>query len=122
MNASFRTADTPPDLTSPGGDTYRHLATRESDGGEYGLYKVDLAARAAGARTHFHKAMSESFHVLSRELEHFNGEKWVTGRAGEKRTAPTWPKPRLPHRRCGCMLVVLQWRTGEETTSFLGGQ
>ncbi|PNE43082.1 cupin domain-containing protein [Streptomyces noursei] len=83
VNASFRPADTPPDLTSPGGDAYRYLATHESTGGEYGLYKVDLAARAAGAKTHFHKAMSESFYVLSGELELFNGEKWVTGRAGD---------------------------------------
>ena len=73
VNASFRTADTPPDLTSPGGDAYRYLATYESTGGEYGLYKVDLAALATGAKTHFHKAMSEAFYVLSGKLELFNG-------------------------------------------------
>ncbi|MFJ2738139.1 cupin domain-containing protein [Streptomyces sp. NPDC087440] len=83
VSASFRSADTPPDLTSPRGDTYRYLATHGSTGGEYGLYQVDLAARAAGARTHFHKAMSESFYVLSGELALFNGEKWVTGRTGD---------------------------------------
>ncbi|MFI6056391.1 cupin domain-containing protein [Streptomyces violascens] len=83
MNASFRTADTPPDLTSPRGDAHHYLATHESIGGEYGLYKVDLTARAAGAKTHFHKAMSESFYVLSGELELLNGEKWVTGRTGD---------------------------------------
>lgn len=83
VNASFRTADTPPDFISPGGDTYSYLATHGSTGGEYGLYKVDLAAGAAGAKTHFHKAMSESFFVLAGELELFNGEKWVTGRAGD---------------------------------------
>ncbi len=60
VNASFRTADTPPDLTSPRGDAYRYLATHESTGGEYGLYQVDLAALAAGAKSHFHKAMSEA--------------------------------------------------------------
>ncbi|MFF4322955.1 cupin domain-containing protein [Streptomyces sp. NPDC001568] len=83
VNASFRTADTPADLISPGGDAYRYLATHASTGGQYGLYQVDLAAGAAGAKTHFHKAMSESFYVLSGELELFNGEKWVTGRAGD---------------------------------------
>lgn len=82
VNASFRTADTPPELASPGGE-YRYLATHESTGGEFGLYQVDLAARAAGAKTHFHKAMSESFYVLSGELALYNGEKWVTGRAGD---------------------------------------
>ncbi|WP_191094863.1 cupin domain-containing protein [Streptomyces kanamyceticus] len=44
---------------------------------------MDLAARAAGARTHFHKAMSEAFYVLSGELELFNGDTWVTGRTGD---------------------------------------
>ncbi|MFH8787058.1 cupin domain-containing protein [Streptomyces roseoverticillatus] len=83
VNASFRAADTPPDLTSPRGDAYRYLATHESTGGEYGLYQVDLAARAAGAKTHFHKAMSEAFYILSGELELFNGDKWVTGRTGD---------------------------------------
>lgn len=83
VNASFRTAGTSPDFTSPRGDAYHYLATHESTGGEYGLYKVDLAARAAGAKMHFHKAMSEAFYVLSGKLELFNGEKWVTGRAGD---------------------------------------
>ncbi|WP_223267394.1 cupin domain-containing protein [Streptosporangium nondiastaticum] len=83
MNATFRTADTPPELTSPRGDAYRYLATHESTGGEYGLYQVDLAARAAGAKTHFHKAMSEAFYILSGELELFNGDKRVTGRTGD---------------------------------------
>ncbi|MGH4033574.1 cupin domain-containing protein [Actinomycetota bacterium Odt1-20B] len=83
VNASFRSADTPPDLTTPRGDVYRYLATHESTGGEYGLYQVDLAAGAAGAKTHFHKAMSESFYVLSGKLELFNGDKWVTGGAGD---------------------------------------
>ncbi|WNI21659.1 cupin domain-containing protein [Streptomyces sp. ITFR-16] len=82
VNAVFRSADTPPDIASPGASTH-YLATHESTGGEFGLYKVDLGARSAGAKTHFHKAMSESFYVLSGTLELYNGEKWVTGREGD---------------------------------------
>jgi quercetin dioxygenase-like cupin family protein len=82
VNASFRPAATPPDLSSPGGST-RYLATHEQTGGEFGLYEVELGARSAGARTHFHRTMSESFYVLSGELELYNGERWVTGRAGD---------------------------------------
>ncbi|MFH8609893.1 cupin domain-containing protein [Streptomyces sp. NPDC018029] len=82
VNASFRTADTPPDISSPGGATH-YLATHESTGGEFGLYKSELAPRSAGAKTHFHKAMSESFYILSGQLELYNGEKWVTGREGD---------------------------------------
>ncbi|CAL9278625.1 hypothetical protein SUDANB25_00058 [Streptomyces sp. SudanB25_2051] len=78
VNAVFRPADTPPDISSPGATTH-YLAT----GGEFGLYKVDLGPRSAGAKTHFHKAMSESFYILSGELELYNGESWVTGRAGD---------------------------------------
>ncbi|MFE2985823.1 hypothetical protein [Streptomyces sp. NPDC059262] len=40
VNASFRTADTPPDLTSAGGATH-HLATHGSTGGQFGLYKPE---------------------------------------------------------------------------------
>lgn len=82
VNAAFRPADSPPDISSPGGSTH-YLATNESTGGEFGLYKAELGARSAGAKTHFHKAMSESFYILSGELELYNGEKWVTGRAGD---------------------------------------
>lgn len=83
VNAVFRPADTPPDISSPGGGSTHYLATNESTDGEFGLYKVDLGARAAGAGTHFHRAMSESFYVLSGELELYNGDKWVTGREGD---------------------------------------
>ncbi|MFG3510482.1 cupin domain-containing protein [Streptomyces sp. NPDC047821] len=82
VNATFRPAGTPPDITSPGGTTH-YLATHESTGGEFGLYRADLAPRSAGAKPHFHKAMSESFYILSGELALFNGEKWITGREGD---------------------------------------
>lgn len=82
VNAVFRSVDTPADVSSPGGSTH-FLATHASTGGEFGLYKAELGPRSAGARTHFHKAMSESFYVLSGELELYDGEKWVTGRAGD---------------------------------------
>lgn len=82
VSAVFRSADTPPDVSSPGGATH-YLATNESTGGEFGLYKGELAARSAGAAPHFHRAMSESFYILSGELELYNGEKWVTGREGD---------------------------------------
>ncbi|MCX4831766.1 cupin domain-containing protein [Streptomyces sp. NBC_01016] len=82
VSASFRSADTPPEVSSPGGST-SYLATQESTGGEFGLYKGVLGPRSAGAKEHFHRAMSESFYVLSGELELYDGEKWVTGREGD---------------------------------------
>ncbi|MFI1829350.1 cupin domain-containing protein [Streptomyces sp. NPDC020412] len=82
VNAVFRSADTPPEVSSPGGSTH-YLATHGSTGGEFGLYKAELGPRSAGAKTHFHKTISESFYVLSGELELYDGERWVTGRAGD---------------------------------------
>ncbi|WP_328868920.1 cupin domain-containing protein [Streptomyces sp. NBC_00287] len=82
VNAVFRPADTPPDISSPGGSTH-YLATSAETGGEFGLYKAELGPRSAGAKAHFHKTISESFYVLSGELELYNGEKWLTGRAGD---------------------------------------
>ncbi|MCQ4212660.1 cupin domain-containing protein [Streptomyces longispororuber] len=82
VNAAFRPADSPPDLSGPGGETH-YLATHESTGGEFGLYQVELGPKSAGAKVHFHRAMSESFYVLSGELELYDGQKWVTGRTGD---------------------------------------
>jgi quercetin dioxygenase-like cupin family protein len=82
VNAVFRPADTPADLDSSGTRTH-YLATGRSTGGEFGLYKVELAAGSPGAKTHFHRAMSESFYVLDGRLELFDGDKWVTGKAGD---------------------------------------
>ncbi|NEB01415.1 cupin domain-containing protein [Streptomyces sp. SID13726] len=79
VNAVHRPAGTPPDLT--GSTTTHYLATHDSTGGEFGLYKVDMEARAGGARTHFHRAMSESFYVLSGQLDFYDGDSWV--KAGE---------------------------------------
>ncbi|MEV3858814.1 cupin domain-containing protein [Streptomyces sp. NPDC050095] len=82
VNATFRLASAPPDVSSPGGATH-FIATHESTGGEFGLFKAELGARSAGAKPHFHKAMSESFYILSGELELYDGDKWVTGREGD---------------------------------------
>lgn len=68
INAVFRAADTPPDIVAPNGTT---------------THKVDMGPKAPGARTHFHRSISESFYVLSGEVELYNGERWVTGRQGD---------------------------------------
>ncbi|MGW4028856.1 cupin domain-containing protein [Streptomyces sp. NPDC004838] len=82
VSAMFRSADAPPEVSSPGGATH-YLATQESTGGEFGLYKAVLGPRSAGAKTHFHKTISESFYILSGELEFYDGEKWATRREGD---------------------------------------
>ncbi|KUN09630.1 cupin [Streptomyces yokosukanensis] len=82
ISAVFRPADTAPDLTS--GATATHcLASHATTGGEFGLYRVDMGPKAPGARTHFHRAISESFYVLSGEVRLYDGSDWLTGRQGD---------------------------------------
>lgn len=83
INAVFRPSDTEPELSSPTGNRTHYLATHATTGGEFGLYKVDMGPKSPGPSTHFHKAISESFFVLSGEVGLYNGEKWITARAGD---------------------------------------
>jgi quercetin dioxygenase-like cupin family protein len=82
-NAVFRPADRGPDAVSPSGDRTHYLATQATTGGEFGLYQVDLAPHSRGAATHFHRAISESFFVLSGRIRLFDGDHWTTGRPGD---------------------------------------
>ncbi|WP_431991159.1 cupin domain-containing protein [Streptomyces albogriseolus] len=82
VNALFRGADTPPDVVASNGATH-YLATHETTGGEFGLYKVDMGPKAPGPKTHFHRSISESFYVLSGEVSLYDGERWITGRQGD---------------------------------------
>ncbi|CAM5579498.1 Cupin OS=Streptomyces antimycoticus OX=68175 GN=SSPO_081510 PE=4 SV=1 [Streptomyces antimycoticus] len=104
MNAAFRPAGTPPDLSSPGGSTH-YLATSESTGGEFGLYKVEMGPRSGGPRTHFRKSISESFYILSGKLELYNGEKWITGREGDFLYVPVGGLHAF--RRCRAVLALI---------------
>ncbi|MDJ0341907.1 cupin domain-containing protein [Streptomyces sp. H10-C2] len=83
INAVFRPADTEADLISPSGNRTHYLATHAGTGGEFGLYRVDMGPKSPGPTTHFHKAISESFFVLSGEVSLFNGEGWITARSGD---------------------------------------
>ncbi|MFI6939204.1 cupin domain-containing protein [Streptomyces sp. NPDC050418] len=83
VNAVFRGADAEPELVGAGGNRTHYLATHASTGGEFGLYKVDLGPKAPGPKTHFHRSISESFFVLSGEVGLYDGDRWVTAKAGD---------------------------------------
>ncbi|MFI0454396.1 cupin domain-containing protein [Actinomadura sp. 6N118] len=93
INATFRPATTEPDfistpVSSTGptvsqGTAYHYLSTTVSTNGEYGLYRVDMGPEAGGPTTHFHKAMSESFFILSGTMRLFDGERWVDATSGD---------------------------------------
>lgn len=73
----------PGSLPRSGPFSTHYLATGESTDGKSGLYRVQLGARSPGAETHLHRALSESFCILSGELELYDGEEWDTGPEGD---------------------------------------
>ncbi|MFD4262907.1 cupin domain-containing protein [Streptomyces sp. NPDC058534] len=93
INADFRPATAPPDLVSrpvatdgptvSQGTAYHYLSTTVSTGGEYGLYRVDMGPEFGGPSTHFHKAMSESFFILSGAMRLFDGRRWIDATPGD---------------------------------------
>ena len=82
VNASFRPAHTSADVSSASGQTH-YLATHASTGGEFGLYRFDMAPMAPGPSTHFHRSISESFFLLSGQVRFFDGTRWITAGPGD---------------------------------------
>src|SRR5262249_12692048 len=89
VSATFRPANSPPAIAHPSGNRTHYLATSATTKGEFGLYRVDMAARSPGPRTHFHKTISESFFILSGTVRLFDGARWVEAREGDFLYVPT---------------------------------
>lgn len=60
-NATFRPTDHAPELRYRSGGTVHYLATGASTGGQFGLYRWEMAAAQSGPDPHFHRTTSESF-------------------------------------------------------------
>ena len=97
VSATLRKADTPADFES-WGVKYTYLATEQSTGGEFGLYRVDLGPQAGGPGPHFHKAMSESFFVLSGQVRLYDGRRLDCRRARRLPLRPAGRPARLRQR------------------------
>jgi mannose-6-phosphate isomerase-like protein (cupin superfamily) len=82
VTAWLKRADEPADYEL-GGSKYYYLATQQSTGGDFGLYRVDIAPTTGGPGPHFHKTMSESFFVLSGTMRMYDGRDWVDASAGD---------------------------------------
>lgn len=80
--AGFRPAGGEPDLVL-GTTNVRYLATSAGTSGQFGLYRWDMGAGPRGAQPHFHRSFSESFFVLSGQVEIYDGESWRQGRSGD---------------------------------------
>ncbi len=80
--ASYRPADTPPDLHRPGGAT-SYLASGATTGGRFGLYRWNMGPEPAGAEPHYHRTFSESFFLVSGTVKLFDGKTWQNGQPGD---------------------------------------
>ena len=83
INATLQPADRSPEVTYPSGGTAHYLATGESTGGQFGLYRWEMAATQSGPAPHFHRSISESFYVLSGTIRLYDGARWIDGRPGD---------------------------------------
>jgi len=81
--ATVRSIATPPDLVSAMGTRVHYLATGATTRGRYGLYRYEMGPRAGGPGAHFHRTMSEAFHVLSGTVQILDGRRWVDTVAGD---------------------------------------
>jgi len=86
VSASFRLADTPPDLGIGVRTRVGYLATGATTGGQFGLYRWDMAAVAPEGGTpsgHYHRTFSESFYILDGTVSLYDGRQWRDGTAGD---------------------------------------
>jgi mannose-6-phosphate isomerase-like protein (cupin superfamily) len=60
-----------------------YLATGASTHGQFGLYRWDFAGPPSGPAAHFHRAISESFYILSGTVRLFDGKRWADASAGD---------------------------------------
>jgi mannose-6-phosphate isomerase-like protein (cupin superfamily) len=88
VSATFRPASSPPAIARPDGTAFHYLATNASTGGEFGLYRVDMAPQAPGASTHIHRTISESFFILSGSVKIFDGATWYDATPGDYAYVP----------------------------------
>jgi mannose-6-phosphate isomerase-like protein (cupin superfamily) len=82
-SATYRAVDHPPELTYPSGTTVDYLATGASTGGLFGLYRYAMGGDPGGPGPHFHRAITESFYILSGSVRIFDGRDWVETAPGD---------------------------------------
>ncbi|MFE4368926.1 cupin domain-containing protein [Streptomyces sp. NPDC056835] len=83
IHVVHRPADTPADVRSPSGGRTHFVASSQSTGGEFGLYRMDMAPHGGGPGPHFHKTISESFYVLDGTVRLYTGEGWIDAEKGD---------------------------------------
>jgi mannose-6-phosphate isomerase-like protein (cupin superfamily) len=81
--AIHRPAATPPELAFRRGGAASYLATQQSTGGEYGLFRWDMGQAPGGPDAHFHRTISEAFFVLHGIVLLYDGQAWLEAGPGD---------------------------------------
>jgi hypothetical protein len=119
INAILEPAGRTPEVRYPSGGTAHYLATGESTGGQFGLYRWEMAAAQGGPGPHFHRSISESFYVLSGTIQLYDGsalDRWPAGRFPVR---PGGRHPCLPERVGRRRLDAHPVRAGGTTRGLL---
>jgi len=82
-SARLTRGDTSPSLTYPNKVEVLYLANAASTHGQFGLYRWTFGPTRSGPDPHFHRSISESFFILTGEVELYDGRVWVTARSGD---------------------------------------
>ena len=83
ISATISRADREPDLVRTGGTEVQYLATGDTTGGLFGLYKWSMGPGSGGADPHFHRTMAESFYILTGTVQVYDGHEWVDAEVGD---------------------------------------
>ena len=82
-SAWLRADAAPPEITYASGGSCEYLATGDSTGGLYGLYRWTFGDAESGPAPHFHRSITESFYVLEGDVRIHDGTDWVAASAGD---------------------------------------
>ncbi len=83
ITATISRAGAEPDLVRSSGTEVHYLATGETTGGLFGLYRWSMGPGRGGASPHFHRTMAESFYILTGTVRVYDGKEWVDGAVGD---------------------------------------
>ena len=85
VTATYRPAEgeTPDIVNARTGNRVHYLATGDTTGGKFGLYRWEMGPGDGGPDPHFHRSISESFYVLDGSIAIFNGERWLDTEPGD---------------------------------------
>ncbi len=82
-SATYRPTDQAPEVVYPNGNTVRYLATGESTGGLFGLFRWEFGPEPGGPGPHFHRTLTESFYILSGSVSIYDGRDWLAAKPGD---------------------------------------